>query len=192
MKRQAVLSAVLFFNAFCCLAQTTPDAGTATQAPAAGAKPDAVTPPVAKQDAGGVIAISDFASYADVTRIPANIVSQCPNLGRQFSDATLKSGTGLGLQLEQSGSVDPAKGAPVLVLSILSATSAGNAFIGHRKSVSIKADLYSSGKLVNSYSMARDSMGGAFGGLKNSCDVLERVVNALGSDVAKWLKTASR
>jgi hypothetical protein len=33
----------------------------------------------------------------------------------------------------------------------------------------------------------RVSRGGAFGGFKGSCDVLERVVTAIGNDLAEWL-----
>ena len=66
--------------------------------------------------------------------------------------------------------------------------SAGNAFIGHRKSASVKAELYQDGKLIDSADYTRNSSGGFLGGFKGSCSVLEHTVNTLGNDVAKWLK----
>ena len=116
------------------------------------------------------------------------------DLGRQFSDATQRSAAAQGLKIVKNGSVDASKGDQVLVLKILSAISVGHAwsFGGHRKSVSVKAELYKDGKLLDSYTTTRNSMGGALAGFKNSCDVLERTVTTLGSDVAKWVGSAAR
>ena len=64
--------------------------------------------------------------------------------------------------------------------------------MAHAKSVAIRADLYKEGKLLGNYTPSRNSGGGVFGAYTSSCGVLERTVNTLGSDVAKWMKGVSR
>lgn len=190
MKLRAIFPVILVFAVCHCLAQPASDA--ATQAPAAEAKPDTASqdsPPAeaGKIDRDSTIAISDSAPYENAGMVAANVVRECTDLGRQFSDATQKWGADQGLKIVKSGAVDSSKGEQVLVLKILTAFSAGHAFGGHRKSVSVKAELYKDGKLLDSYTTTRNSMGGAFAGFKGSCDVLEHTVNTLGRDVAKWV-----
>ena len=81
--------------------------------------------------------------------------------------------------------------APGLVLDvhIKDAVSAGNPFIGHRKSTLVTGKLFRDGELIGSFVGRRNSMGGAFGGYKGSCSVLGRTVKALGKDIAEWLKS---
>jgi hypothetical protein len=194
MELRTVFPGILVFAACHCLAQPASDA--AVQAPPPEEKSDAASqasPPAGtgRIDRNVPIVISDAAPYENAGMIAANVVRECVDLGRQFSDATQKSAAEQGLKIVKNGSVDPAKGDQVLVLKILSAISAGHAwaFGGHRKSVSVKAELYKDGKLLDSYTTTRNSMGGALAGFKGSCDVLERTVNTLGSDIAKWVGT---
>ena len=72
-------------------------------------------------------------------------------------------------------------------LAIVQAFSGGNAFIGHRKSVTVSATLIVDGEEIDSTIKMRNSGGGFFGGFKGSCDVLAHTVNTLGSDVSEWL-----
>lgn len=74
-----------------------------------------------------------------------------------------------------------------LVMEISDAQSSGNAFIGHRKSVSAKGRLYENGKLISSFRASRVSMGGAMGAFKGSCTVIHACGHAIGKDVARWL-----
>ena len=73
-------------------------------------------------------------------------------------------------------------------MKIVNATSRGNAYTGHHKSVSIEAELFENGQLVDTYTGSRNSTGGFAGRFKGSCSVLARCVNTLGNDVSKWLK----
>lgn len=75
----------------------------------------------------------------------------------------------------------------MLVVEISDAVSRGNPFIGHRKSTSVRGNLYQDGVKVAAFRGECDSMGGAFGGFKGSCSVLGRTVKTLGSDIAAWL-----
>jgi len=192
--------ALLFLLSFGVSAQTsTPPAESK---PAEEAKPAEVKPAEAApapEPAGATnlqlakpIAMIDYAQWEDETRVADNVVKECANLGKQFTDATESAGRSQGLTFNKSPSSDPRKAEQGLALKLISATSAGNAFTGHRKSVTARAELYLGGKVVRTTTLTRDSMGGAFGGLKGSCSVLERTVTTLGVDVAKWLKQGAR
>lgn len=127
------------------------------------------------------------APYQDEEGIANKVIEECTELGMQLSESTAKYLGDKGMQAQRQPSVDLKSAKQALNIKITSAFSAGNAFIGHRKSVSIRAELYKDGVLVARTGKTRDSAGGAFGGFKSSCDVLERTVNTLGNDVAKWL-----
>lgn len=136
-----------------------------------------------------IITLSNSATYYDQKIIPSNIVSECSTLGSQLSQYTKESLEKDGWSVNLSGSPQDLSEGTQLKLMISNALSSGNAFIGHQKMVSIIAELYKDGKLVDTYTATRDSRGGFAGGFKNSCSVLERCVNTLGKDVSKWLKS---
>jgi hypothetical protein len=204
MKR--VLATGLFLAVSVCFAQTTPPADSGQAAPAAEAKPAAAptddakpetAAPAAEAAPGGkfnpaaAILMLSNVPYADASKIQPEVLQECTALGRQLADSTEKYGKEKGLQLVRSATVDPAKGGQVLVVSIVSVMST-RAFTAHTKSVALRAELYSDGKLVQSYAPSRNSGGGVFGAYTSSCGVLERTVNTLGSDLANWMKNLSR
>lgn len=125
--------------------------------------------------------------YQDEDGIANKVLEECTELGMQLSESTAKYLTDKGMSALRQPSVDLKSAKQALNIKITSAVSAGNAFIGHRKSVSVRAELYKDGVLVAKTGKTRDSAGGAFGGFKSSCGVLERTVNTLGNDIAKWL-----
>jgi len=131
------------------------------------------------------IVISESASYYDEKIIPPNIRQECVELGTQFSDSTQKFLTAKGWQAEQAADL-PESGLS-LELTIVNAMSSGNAWSGHKKSVSMEAKLMKNGEVIDTFERQRDSNGGFGAGFKGSCAVLQRCVNALGKDVAKWM-----
>ena len=134
------------------------------------------------------ISISSEASYYDEKIIPSNIRTECSELGEQFSQATKKYLESNNWKVNLDDDAGKTSKGTSIKLQITNALSSGNAFIGHRKSVTILAELYKDGKLIDSYTTSRNSSGGFAGGFKGSCSILHRCVNTLGSDVAKWLK----
>ena len=132
------------------------------------------------------ISISDSATYYDKKLIAPNIRKECVDLGKQFSDSTQKQLTKRKWNVTRSD--ETSESGYALELVIVNAVSAGNAFTGHKKSVSIEAKLFKDGELLDTYEGVRDSGGGFGAGFKSSCDVLQRCVNTLGKDVSKWLK----
>jgi len=55
------------------------------------------------------------------------------------------------------------------------------------KSMSIEASLVENGKVTRSTKLTRSTTGGAFGGFKGTCTILERSAKALGKDVVGWV-----
>ena len=88
--------------------------------------------------------------------------------------------------------VEKAEGAQgkVLKLTITSVVGAGGGAWSGPKSMTVRAELVQSGKVVASTVKSRTSGGGAFGGMKGTCQIFERVMTTLGSDVAAWLPSA--
>lgn len=138
--------------------------------------------------AADTITISSQAQYEDDRVIATNILEECTELGAQFSDSTQKFLEKYGWDVSKTIDEEAGNEGRYLKLEIVDAISAGNAFIGHRKSVAISAELFENGELVDTFSATRDSGGGFMGGFKGSCSVLHRCVNTLGNDVAKWVR----
>ncbi|WP_066567800.1 hypothetical protein [Snodgrassella sp. CFCC 13594] len=124
--------------------------------------------------------------YRDASTINDKIVSECTNLGKTFADSMIENGKSKGLDLVGTGD-DLSQKTDYVDVRMESALSAGNAFIGHAKGVTASAALFQNGKEVAKKTFTRGSMGGAFGGFKSSCSVLDRTVAALGKDVASWV-----
>ena len=136
---------------------------------------------------GKEISVSSKAGYHDAAVVPDKIKSECTELGMNFSESTKKYLDASGWQTSLAENVESLEAGVSIKLEIMNAMSAGNAFIGHQKSVAISASLYRDGKLVDTYRTSRNSAGGFGAGFKSSCDVLYRTVNTLGNDVAKWV-----
>lgn len=133
------------------------------------------------------IAVTAKADFRDASIIPSKIRSECTDLGSSLAQSTKKYLEEAGWQVALGENAEIQKSGNAIKLEILNAVSAGNAFVGHHKSVTIAATLYKDGKLVDTYTATRDSGGGFAGGFKGSCPVLYRCTTTLGSDIAKWL-----
>ncbi|KQY81344.1 hypothetical protein [Pelomonas sp. Root1444] len=132
--------------------------------------------------------IPENIGYKDVTIIPSNIVEECKELGRQLSGSLAAELTKSGAEVQRVATLDAAAG-PVIDIKISNMVSAGNAFIGHRKSASVWVELRQGSEVLGAKGFTRDTMGGAFAGFKGSCTVLERAVLVLGKDVAQWTQS---
>ena len=75
----------------------------------------------------------------------------------------------------------------VLNVTILSVSAPGGGVWSGGKSMTIRADLIQSGRIIATTVKERGSRGGALGGFKGTCGILERVTAALGKDIAAWL-----
>ena len=78
--------------------------------------------------------------YKDITVIQGNVVDECKELGQQLSAALTAELTKTGVEVQRVATLDAAAG-PVIDIKISNLVSAGNAFIGHRKSASVWVEL---------------------------------------------------
>ncbi len=116
------------------------------------------------------------------------VKAECPEVTTKLSDFATEHGKTIGVEFAQVPAVDTKAKGGVLVIQITNMHSGGNAFIGHNKSTTIKAQLYKDGVLIDSTDLTRSSGGGIGAGFKSSCSVLGRTVKTLGEDVAAWAK----
>lgn len=124
--------------------------------------------------------------YSEDSVIAGNIKREC-TIDSQLAQAVKRNAEAAGNHVELVANLDTGSG-EVLKLEIFEAMSSGNAWMGHHKSVTVKGALYRDGQQVAKFVGRRNSGGGFGAGFKGSCDVLERTVNAIGRDVAEWLK----
>jgi hypothetical protein len=141
---------------------------------------NASTPEVNKN--AKTIYIKNFASYAENSRIQPSIKKEC-NLNSQIIDYLKIYGAKNNINFVVTSDMKSHKN--TLELIIDDAVSSGNAFIGHRKFVSISGKLKNQGEDY-SFKAARKSGGGFFGAYKSSCAVLGGTVKRLARDTAEW------
>jgi hypothetical protein len=134
------------------------------------------------------ISINQNVGYYDEKVIQTNIRTECANLGDQLAASTATAVQKSGWSVTKQSELDTGAPGVNLKLTITNAHSGGNAFLGHSKSVSIQAELFKDGKLIDTFVGTRNSNGGIGGGFKGSCGVLARCVNTLGKDVNAWLQ----
>ena len=133
---------------------------------------------------GKTVYVANKASYKDGATIQADVLASC-NLDTKSIDYMVVMAKEAGINLVVSG--EPKADGLLLKLTIDDAVSMGNAFTGHRKYVTISGGLYEGDALKSSYTSARMTGGGAFGGYKSSCGVLMGSLKAIAKDTMSWV-----
>lgn len=136
----------------------------------------------------GAIQVAMDVPYKDKTIIETKIVDECTQLGTKLGKYLNQYATKYGVKTQLVEEVDAKAPGRVLVVEITSAVSTGNAFIGHSKSMSARAELFEDGVSKGLVNFSRSSGGGFMGQYKGSCSVLGRCSKALGKDIAGWLR----
>jgi hypothetical protein len=165
-----------------------PEAPAAAPAspPAAAPAPD--SPPAAAPAAGPMkVIVGRDMSYIDANNIAKAVLAECqlPQQGAQMLVSAMRAA---GFEPVVDDQAAQAAKGRVLLVQISDAVAGGNAFIGHRKQVNVRGRLLQDGKEVATFTGIRSSMGGAFGGFKGSCSVLQRCLETLSKDISTWLK----
>jgi len=76
----------------------------------------------------------------------------------------------------------------VLYLEIVHVLGTGGGAWSGAKSVTVEGVLKENGEVIGSFTGARYSGGGAFGAMKGTCSILGRCIQAIGKDIATWLR----
>ncbi len=134
---------------------------------------------------GKTIYIRPLVSYAPRSNVQRNIKEEC-TLPKALSDSILKNSKNNGLDVRVKRKIR--RNEFELKVQIEEAVSAGNAFVGHNKFVTISGAIVKGNKVYYTFDAARLSGGGYFGAYRSSCSVLGRIAKALGKDVAIWLR----
>ena len=137
--------------------------------------------------AAAPVKVPEKVPYAQDNEIAGNVKREC-ELDTLLGEAIIEYAADEKFAIDPVAATNPGMPGRVLVVEIRDAVSAGNAFLGHRKSTSVRGALYVDGAKAAAFRARRDSMGGAFAGFKGSCSVLGRTVEALGEDIVEWLK----
>jgi hypothetical protein len=134
----------------------------------------------------GDLLVSPEAGYG--AAVADNIKAEC-GLPQSQTEAVLAQLAEIGLPAQAASSDAIPVTGRFLDLRIEAAISGGNGFIGHRKHVTTSARLFEDGAQIAQTTLSRDSTGGFGGAYKSSCSVLRRCANALGKDIAAWVKS---
>ena len=136
--------------------------------------------------AGDTVAIQQAVPLNEDAEISGAVKAEC-HLGENLSQYVMDNAQKRGMTVTRTADLSSTSPGRVITMEITSAVADGNAFMGHHKSMSVKGSLYQDGKLVGNFKARRISMGGAFGGFKGNCQVLDRVNKELGEDIAEWM-----
>ncbi len=79
----------------------------------------------------------------------------------------------------------------VVRVSILDVMGVGGGAWSGPKAITIRVELLKNGKVERNTRLTRTTTGGAFGGFKSTCSILERDSAVLGKDVANWVASES-
>jgi hypothetical protein len=139
-------------------------------------------------DADDPIQVARDIPYAEGSSVPTNVREKCTQLGTKLAASLEEFGAEYGVSVVLADELDTTAPGKVFRVEITNAVSGGNAFIGHRKSMSAKGELFVDGVSKGKADFRRDSGGGFGAGFKGSCSVLGRCSRTLGNDFAKWLK----
>lgn len=82
-------------------------------------------------------------------------------------------------------------GGDVVRVSIVDVMGVGGGAWSGPKAISLRVELLKGGKVLRATHLTRTTTGGAFGGFKGTCAMLERDSAVLGKDVAMWVASDS-
>lgn len=129
------------------------------------------------------ISMQDPVPFSETSFIADNIKAEC-RMGTQLATAIGSNAPKFGNTIAFDSAL--ATEGRVLKLEFVEAMSSRTG-MNHYKVATVRGVLLDDGQKVATVTARRVSRGGPGAMFKGSCDVLERVVNAIGADVAEWL-----
>ena len=127
-------------------------------------------------------------AYDKEADVPSTVRAECA-LETKLSDfiKSYAESNGVSVTSEKGDNANAA--GRVLDVRITHALARGGGAWSGPKSVAVRGELREGGKVVGSFRARRTSGGGAFGGFKGTCGILDRCAKTLGKDIAQWLKS---
>lgn len=134
----------------------------------------------------GTVTVLSPVPFAEASGASSDVKASCTLDTRLpgFIEAAARGGVKV---VVGSASAADAKG-KVLHLEITNVLGTGGGAWSGAKSVTVRGELKENGKVIGSFTAARFSGGGAFGGFKGTCAILGRCIQTLGKDIARWLE----
>lgn len=130
---------------------------------------------------GGAVDIEKRAPFANNVAVNSAVRTECA-LETKIPEYVRGYAQGNANLVDTAG-----KGARTLSMKIVDVSGAGGGAWSGPKYVTLKGTLRQKGKVIGSFEARRVSGGGAFGGYKGTCKILDRCAKALGKDVAGWM-----
>lgn len=146
--------------------------------------------PVIAISAETEVSIPQHVSYYDKNIIQENVQRECTTLGSDLSAHIAQAMEANGYKVRRIDASELGQ-PPMLDVKITNLMSAGNAFFGHKKSVTVMVKMQKDGQGGEPKSFTRATMGGIAAGFKSSCQVLDRAIEAIGKDIARWYKATN-
>jgi hypothetical protein len=130
------------------------------------------------------------ARYDEAARVPDAVLAECAldqYVGEQIGRAVSGRYKGSSVLTSLSGTEPNA-----LRATIVSVDAVPGGVWSGAKTLAVKLELMERGSVVETEVFRRSTTGGAFGGLKGNCTLLERNANTIGKDVVRWLDALAK
>jgi len=131
----------------------------------------------------GTLNVQKMAVYDKDLAVPQAVQTEC-NLESKIPEYVQASAKGsfdsVGLfnKLPDSGRN--------LTMKIIGLSATGGGAWSGPKTVTVSGEMTENGKVIGTFKASRHSGGGAFGGYKGTCSILDRCAKTLGKDIAQW------
>jgi len=140
--------------------------------------------------AAGVLNLQKQAPFAKDVAVPEAVKKEC-DLENKIPDYVRVNAEGSFDKVVLIDSASAGTPGQALAIKITGLMGKGGGGWSGPKQVSIEGTLWNNGKVAGTFLATRFSSGGAFGGYKGTCAILNRCAKELGEDVSKWLTAPS-
>lgn len=146
--------------------------------------------PLAAHAGGGKLHVQQPAAYDKDAAVNEKVKDQCAPEAR-LSEFVKEYAKGPFDEVVGLKDLSKAGGGKTLSLTILNVMGVGGGAWSGPKGITVQGTLRENGKVIGTFQARRSSGGGAYGGFKGTCSILERCAKALGKDIAAWLEGPS-
>lgn len=140
--------------------------GASTETPGAGAIPPTVVPAVAYAPDAGAGKVEE----------ECDLQSKIPEYFYEYAPSAVPGSGG---------------SARVLQIEIVNVIGQGGGMYTGPKQLTVQGTLTENGQVVGTFKGRRTTTGGAFGGYKGTCSLMERNAKAVARDISEWITSPS-